>query len=143
MSTQRARAAPAVEKLRRSLAVAAGDVLAIVAVVSWGLYSHYGAAAFATPAESLSTVLPFVLGWPIPAVLAGVYDDQVIADAIASVRYTAVAWIAAANIGLLLRTSPVFGDSAIWPFGLVITGTVLVVLLGWRALAAWLVGTLD
>jgi len=127
---------PAVGDPRRALAVAAGDLLAIVAVVGWGLYSHYGAAAFATPVDSLMTVLPFALGWPIPAVLAGVYEDGVIDDPLATARYVTVAWIAGANISLILRTSPLFEGSAVWPFPLVVTGSVFVVLLGWRVAVA-------
>ncbi|MFC6729955.1 DUF3054 domain-containing protein [Natronoarchaeum mannanilyticum] len=129
---------PAIGDPRRALAFAAGDLLAIGAVVGWGLYSHHGAAAFATPIDSFMTVLPFLLGWPIPAVLAGVYEDGVIGDPIAAARYVTVAGIAAANLGLILRTSPLFEGSAAWPFGLVVTGSTLVVLLGWRVVAATL-----
>jgi hypothetical protein len=144
MTTLRARLDRATESLspsvgdpRRTVAVAAGDLLAITAVVGWGLFSHYGAAAFATPADSVATILPFLVGWPIPALLAGVYDDAVVADAVAAVRYVAVAWVAAANIGLILRTSPLFGETATWPFPLVLTAGVLVVLVGWRAVLAY------
>jgi len=145
MARQSAQARPASNRLRpaigdprRALAVAAGDLVAIGAVVGWGLYSHYGAAAFATPIDSFMTVLPFLLGWPIPAVLAGVYEDGVIGDQLAAARYVTVAWIAGANLGLILRASPLFEGSAIWPFPLVMTGSVLVVLLGWRVVAATL-----
>jgi len=143
MPRQSAQARPARDQLRsavgdprRTLAVAAGDLLVVLAVVGWGLYSHHGVTAFATPIESLATLLPFVLGWPIPAVLAGVYDDRVVGDPIAAARYVTVAWIAAANIALIFRTSPLFDGSAVWPFALVVTGSVLVALLGWRVVAA-------
>jgi len=135
----RSRLRPAIGDPRRALGVAAGDLLAIGAVVGWGLYSHHGAAAFATPVDSFMTVLPFLLGWPIPAVLAGVYEDGVIADPLAAARYVTVAWIAGANLSLILRTSPLFEGSAAWPFGLVVTGSVLVVLLGWRVVATTLI----
>ncbi len=134
----RNRLRPAIGDPRRALGVAAGDLLAIGAVVGWGLYSHHGAAAFATPVDSFMTVLPFLLGWPIPAALAGVYEDDVIDDPLAAARYATVAWIAGANVGLILRASSLFEGSAIWPFPLVITGSVLVVLLGWRVVAATL-----
>jgi len=145
MARQSAQARPASNRLRpaigdprRALAIAAGDLLAIGAIVGWGLYSHHGAAAFATPVDSFLTVVPFLLGWPIPAVLAGVYEDGVIDDPLVGARYATVAWIAAANLSLILRTSPLFEGSAAWPFGLVVTGSVLVVLLGWRVVAATL-----
>ena len=146
MSTLRRRLDPAIGALRpstgdprRAAAVAAGDLLAIVAVVGWGA-SHHGAGPLAAPLETVVTILPFLLGWPIPAVLAGVYDDRVVADPVAAVRYVAVASIAAVNLGLLLRTSPLFGETAFWPFPLVVTATVLVALVCWRAIAATRLG---
>lgn len=105
------------------------DVVLIAGLVSLGRIEH-GGNPLTEPIASLETIAPFVIGWVGAAVLAGVYArDPPVGDGL---RLTAVTWIAAANVGLMLRASSLFDGGATWPFPLVITGSGLVVLLGWR-----------
>ncbi|ELZ07089.1 DUF3054 domain-containing protein [Natrinema thermotolerans] len=106
------------------------DVLCIVGIVLLGRISHSGN-PIAEPIASLETVTPFVVGWLAVAALAGVYATER-AGASREFRLPAVAWIAAANVGLMLRGSPLFDGGTTWPFPVVITATGLAVLLGWR-----------
>lgn len=115
----------------RVLTLAAVDVLAIVALILVGQRSH-GIGLLSDPVASVETMIPFVAGWIVASLLAGVYSRDVATSVPRAVRLTAVAWIAAANVGLLLRASDLFTGGAEWPFGLVMTGTGLIVLLGWR-----------
>lgn len=110
--------------------IAAGviDVALIVGLVLLGRVSHEGN-PIAEPLASLETVTPFVIGWLAVALLAGVYTRDRRGQGF---RLTTVAWIAAANVGLMIRGSPLFEGGATWPFPVVITVTGLVVLLGWR-----------
>lgn len=114
----------------RTTAVALVDLAVIGGFVTIGVVNH-GTNPLVEPLAALETVLPFVLGWAIIAPLSGVYGAARSEPGPAS-RRTAVGWIAAANVGLLLRTSPLFDGGATWPFGLVITATGLVCLVAWR-----------
>ncbi|ELY63973.1 DUF3054 domain-containing protein [Natrinema versiforme] len=115
---------------RERVGTAAVDTLLVAGFVLFGRIEH-GGNPLAEPLASLETIAPFVIGWLAVALLAGIYtrDRPVGRDGL---RLTAVAWIAAANVGLMLRASPLFEGSATWPFPLVITGFGLLVLLGWR-----------
>lgn len=106
------------------------DLAIVVALVLLGNVEH-GGSPITEPLASLETVIPFVIGWVGVALLAGVYTRNRFVG-IDDFRLTAVTWIAAANVGLMLRGSPLFSGGTTWPFPVVITGTVLVALLGWR-----------
>ncbi|RZH69391.1 DUF3054 domain-containing protein [Natrinema altunense] len=115
---------------RERIAAGVIDVGLVAAMVLYG-YVHHGGDPIATPLESLETVAPFVIGWIAVAALAGVYTrDRLLGRD--GLRVTATAWIAAANVGLMLRGAPPLHGSTIWPFPVVITVSVLAVLLGWR-----------
>lgn len=107
------------------------DVALIVGLIVAGQRSH-GISPVSDPIASASTVVPFLIGWLVAALLAGVYARGVAASPARAARVTTVAWLAAANLGLILRSSPLFEGSAVWPFNLVMSGTGFVVLVGWR-----------
>ncbi len=113
---------------RKRVVVGVVDLVVIVGLVLLGNIEH-GGNPIAEPLASLTTAVPFVIGWLAVAALAGVYTRP---GGIDDTRLTAVAWIAAANVGLMIRGSPLFDGGTTWPFPIVITGTVLVALLGWR-----------
>lgn len=119
----------------RVLTLAAIDVLAIAALILVGQRSH-GSTLLSDPIASVETMVPFVAGWVVASLLAGVYARDVATSVPRTARLTAVTWIAAANLGLLLRASELFAGGIAWPFGLVMTGTGLIVLVGWRVLYA-------
>lgn len=118
---------------RERIATGVLDVVLVAGLVLVGRVSH-GDSPIAEPIASLETIAPFVLSWFAIAALAGVYtrDRPAVGQGL---RLVTVSWIAAANVGLMLRASSLFEGSATWPFPLVITGTGLVALLGWRVLA--------
>lgn len=123
---------------RETLAVGAGDVCLIAGLIVSGQLSH-DVNPILEPITSLETMAPFVIGWLAMSAIAGLYTHPVSASATRVARLTAVTWIAAANVGLLLRMS-VFGETAAWPFPLVITGFGLLLLVGWRVGYAAFVG---
>ncbi|AEH37131.1 hypothetical protein Halxa_2513 [Halopiger xanaduensis SH-6] len=117
---------------RTTLLLAVGDVVFLAGLVLVGQLSH-GVTPIEQPVAALETVAPFVLGWLLVAAIAGLYTN---AGAVATsvprtARTTAVTWIAAANVGFILRNG-LFGESTLWPFPLVMTGFGLLVLVGWR-----------
>ena len=113
---------------RKRVIVGGGDLVIIIGIVLLGNVEH-GGNPIAEPLTSLMTTVPFVIGWLAVAALAGVYTRS---PGIDDTRLTAVTWIAAANVGLMIRGSPLFDGGTTWPFPIVITGTVLVAVLGWR-----------
>ncbi|WP_460525176.1 DUF3054 domain-containing protein [Halopiger thermotolerans] len=126
---------------RTTLLLAVGDVVVLAGLVLVGQLSH-GVTPIERPVAALETVAPFVLGWVIVAAIAGLYTSA--SDVATSVprtaRTTAVIWIAAANVGFILRNG-LFGESTRWPFPLVMTGFGLLVLVGWRVAYAVFAGS--
>ncbi|RQG86202.1 DUF3054 domain-containing protein [Natrarchaeobius halalkaliphilus] len=116
---------------RETVLVAAVDVALLAALIVVGQRSH-GIDPITQPAASLETVAPFVIGWLAVSVLAGLYARGSSMGIVQTTRTVAVVWLAAANVGVLLRASSLFDGSAEWPFPLVITGFGLIVLVGWR-----------
>lgn len=115
---------------RETIALGVVDVGLVAALIAVGQVSH-GTNPLAEPLGALEAIVPFAVGWLVVAGLAGLYRAGV-ADSVAStVRLTTVTWLAAANVGLILRVEAV-GDTAVSPFPLVITGFGLLVLVGWR-----------
>ncbi|WP_436343727.1 DUF3054 domain-containing protein [Natronorubrum sp. FCH18a] len=115
---------------RETLLLAAGDIGLLAGLVIVGQLSH-DVNPIDQPITSLEAIAPFVIAWLAVAALAGLYTRSVESSVLQVTRLTTVTWIAAANVGLLLRQS-VFGDTAAWPFPLVITGFGLLLLVGWR-----------
>ena len=112
----------------RTLLVA-GDLTVVVTVVVAGALGH-GTNPVGDPIRTLDTLAPFLIGWGGLALLLGVYTRDSVGP-----RTVAAAWLGAANVGLILRGSPFFHGGTTWPFPLVVTGTVLLALLVWRAVA--------
>jgi hypothetical protein len=110
--------------------LAALDTLVVIAVLIAGELQH-GFDPIGDPGRVVGTLIPFLIGWFVFAGVAGLYaraDRPFVAD----LRLLVVTWFAGANVGLVLRTSPWFHGGVSWPFGVVVTGTVLVALLVWR-----------
>ncbi|THE66548.1 DUF3054 domain-containing protein [Salinadaptatus halalkaliphilus] len=120
---------------RTSLSLAVVDITLVICLLLVGQRSH-GIDPIADPLATIETVFPFLAGWIVAAVLAGLYTRNMSPSRV--LRLTTITWLAAANIGLILRSSPAFDGGASWPFALVITATGLVVLVGWRlCYTAW------
>lgn len=125
------RSSPSIPRDRRTALVAAVDVALIVALVAVGLVSH-DVNPLTAPLDAAETAAPFVIGWLAVVAFAGVYDRRATTTRRGAAATTGVAWVAAANLGLILRSSPAFEGGAAWPFNLVMTGLGLVVLVAWR-----------
>lgn len=115
--------------------LATGDLFVILAVVAWGIVDHHGISGLLELRETAETIAPFVLGFVVVALLAGTYRTRSQATLATSLRSVTVAWLGGANLGFLLRGSPFLPGGNAWPFPVVLTVTVLVGLLAWRAIA--------
>lgn len=115
--------------------LAVGDVLAIAAFVAAGRLQHLGRPV-GDPMGFLDTLVPFLVGWALAALVGGLYTRDAVLTPRRAVSWALPAWIVAALVGVGLRATQVFSGGAALPF-LVVTlvagGTFVV---GWRALAA-------
>jgi hypothetical protein len=125
---------------RETIALGVGDVALLAGVILVGQRSH-GVTPLAEPFAALETLVPFLVGWLVMAALAGAYASDATASMARAARVTTVAWVAAANVGLILRATELFDGGASGLFPLVITGIGLLVLVGWRVSYAAYAGT--
>ena len=124
---------------RETVLVGVVDVALLAGLVLLGQLSH-GQNPLADPLGALEAIAPFVLAWIVVAPFAGVYARETLTSLATTVRVTAVGWLAAANVGFLLRASPWFEGGIAWAFPLVMTGLGLLLLVGWRLAYVVLVG---
>ncbi|WP_335343068.1 DUF3054 domain-containing protein [Halomontanus rarus] len=111
------------------------DAGLLVTLVLVGVQRH-GTNPFTEPIAALTTTVPFVVSWVPIAVIAGAYATETLTEPTRAARVTTVGWLAAANVGLILRSSGLFDGGSLWPFNLVMTGTGLLVLVPWRVAVA-------
>lgn len=116
---------------RESALVGLVDVGLLAGLILLGQLSH-GVNPAADPIGALETVLPFAVGWIVIAPLAGMYAREALTSPRLAARVTTVGWLAAANVGFVLRSSPAFDGGIAWAFPLVMSGLGLVVFVGWR-----------
>jgi hypothetical protein len=120
-----------------TLAIALGDVALILLFVAVGELQH-GYDLLAHPGRVVGTALPFLIGWGVASVPAGVYAPQVYRSLRSAIARTGVAWVGAVLVGQALRATALFhGDFAV-TFMLVSLGVGLVLLVPWRAAVGYL-----
>jgi len=118
-----------------AVALALGDHSAIALVLAWGMVDHNGIEGLLDLRQLVGTLAPFLAGFLLTALLAGIYGRNRWSALPSSLRTVAAAWFGGAGIGLVARTSPIVEGGATWPFGLVAIGSVLLGLVAWRVAA--------
>jgi hypothetical protein len=125
--------------VRRGALLVAGDVLAFHAVTAIGLLSHGELNSLEQLPHLVEVAMPFAAGWLLAAPFLGAFRSDVAAPPRRMVVRTALAWLIACPIGLLLWS--LVRQRPIQPaFAIVTFLTNLIVLLGWRATFALLAG---
>ena len=118
---------------RGTVPIAIGDVLAIVALLAYGVAHHNGTGfVLDNPVHVAGAALPFLIGWLLAAPPLGAYSPGAAESAKGAVPLGIRSWIVAALIGVGLRATPSFpGDFAAIFFGVtLVLGAVLLGL--WR-----------
>jgi hypothetical protein len=137
--TDRSRRDPAAPDLRRTGALAAGDIVAFHVVTAIGLLNHGELTGIEALPNLVEIAVPFAIGWFVVAPFAGAFKAEVSGQPRRMLGRTALAWLIACPIGLLLWS--LVRQKSIQPaFAVVTLLTNMVVLLGWRGVFAWLVG---
>jgi hypothetical protein len=131
------RRAPARPDLRRAAFLAAGDALAFMLFAAIGRASHSEAAGLDALLQVAETAAPFAIGWFAVAPFAGAFEAAVTARPRGMLARTALAWLIAWPIGLVLRA--LMRHTGIpATFAVITLLTNLCILLGWRGIFAWL-----
>lgn len=124
---------------RRSLGLLAGDTLAITAFAAVGATHHRGW-DLPDPLHVGLVAIPFLLGWVLAAVLGGLYTRDATATPRRALSWTVPAWIVAALVGQAFRATRLFPGGTAPTFVLVTVAVGGLFVVGWRLLAAALVG---
>jgi hypothetical protein len=135
--TDRSEQAAAGLDVRRMAVLAAGDLVAFHLVTAIGLASHGELQSLGALAEVAEIALPFAAGWFAVAPLLGVFRAEIAERPRQALPRTALAWLIALPIGLLLWS--IVRQKQVQPaFAVVTFITNLIVLLGWRGAYALL-----
>jgi Protein of unknown function (DUF3054) len=127
---------------RRGALLIAGDVLAFLIFAAIGRASHNEAAGFTALAQVAETAAPFAIGWFVAAPLIGAFRAEVVVRPRRMLARTALAWLLAWPLGLLLRA--LIRQTGIpFSFAIVTLITNLLILLGWRGVFTWLASRRD
>lgn len=111
-----------------------GDVALIGLFVALGVVRHYSVGLL--PARLPGAVTPFLVGWLLASLLAGVYAPAVRRDRRRAVARTALAWVGAVAVGQSLRATSYFAGDAAPAFVVVSLVVGLALLVPWRAAVA-------
>jgi hypothetical protein len=123
--------------IRRGVLLAGGDALAFLVFSAIGRASHSEAAGLGALLEVAETAAPFAIGWFVVAPLAGAFKAELAERPRALLARTALAWLLAWPLGLLLRA--LIRQAGIpLSFAIVTLITNLLILLSWRGAFAWL-----
>ena len=136
-SLDRRERVPAMPGARRAALLAGGDLLAFLLFSAIGRASHSEAAGFEALAQIAETAAPFALGWFVVAPLLGAFGADTTDSPRRMLGRTALAWLVAWPIGLLLRA--LIRQTGIpLSFAIITLLTNMLILLGWRGAFAWL-----
>ncbi|WP_256547899.1 DUF3054 domain-containing protein [Halovivax gelatinilyticus] len=105
------------------------DLIAITGLVLVGQYSH-GMSPVSAPIDAARAVVPFLVAWLVVSSVGGLYENDSPQRSIKYLGWLAICWLAAANLGFLLRGSPFLPGGVPWEFTAVFTGLGLCFLLG-------------
>ena len=109
-----------------------GDLLCFMIFVAFGRSSHGEASGFAAIPQIIVTALPFIAGWFLVSPFVGAFRHKILAQPRSMVIRTAVAWLLAWPVALLLRG--IFVDHGVPPlsFAIVVLLFNMLLLLIWR-----------
>jgi cation transport ATPase len=109
-----------------------GDVLCFLIFVALGRSSHGEASGFAAVPQIITTALPFIAGWFLVSPFVGAFRHKIMANPKAMAIRTALSWLLAWPVAMLLRG--IFVDHGVPPlnFAIVVLLFNMLLLLVWR-----------
>ncbi len=135
--TDRSRRATSASDPGRVARLVAGDIVAFNLVTAIGLSNHGELTSLGAIPLVVTIAAPFAIGWFAVAPFLGLFKGEVAGQPRRMLARTALAWLIALPIGLLLWS--IVRQRPVQPaFAIVTFITNLIVLLGWRGVFAWL-----
>lgn len=109
-----------------------GDLLCFLIFVAFGRSSHEESSGFAAIPQIIRTALPFAAGWFLVSPFVGAFRHKILAQPRFMVLRTALAWLLAWPVAMLLRG--IFVDHGVPPlnFAIVVLLFNMLLLLIWR-----------
>jgi hypothetical protein len=109
-----------------------GDLLCFLIFVAFGRNSHGEASGFAAIPQIIITALPFIAGWFLVSPFVGAFRHKILARPKSMVIRTAVSWLLAWPVAMLLRG--IFVDHGVpkFSFAIVVLLFNMLLLLIWR-----------
>ncbi len=109
-----------------------GDVICFLIFAALGRSSHGEASGFAAVPQIITTALPFIAGWFMVSPFAGAFRRKIMAQPKAMAIRTALAWLLAWPVAMLLRG--IFVDHGLPPlsFAIIVLLFNMLLLLVWR-----------
>lgn len=109
-----------------------GDILCFLIFVALGRNSHGEASGFGAIPQIIVTALPFLAGWFLVSPFVGAFRHKIMAQPKAMVIRTALSWLLAWPVAMLLRG--IFVDHGVPPlsFALITLVFNMLLLLVWR-----------
>ena len=109
-----------------------GDILCFLIFVALGRNSHGEASGFGAIPQIIVTALPFLAGWFLISPFVGAFRHKIMARPKAMVIRTALSWLLAWPVAMLLRG--IFVDHGVPPlsFALIVLFVNMALLLIWR-----------
>jgi Protein of unknown function (DUF3054) len=117
---------------RAVILLVVGDLLCFLIFVALGLSSHKEASGFAVIPQIIIVALPFVAGWFLVSPFVGAFRHKILAQPRSMVIRTALAWLVAWPVAMLLRG--IFVDHGVPPlsFAIIVLLFNMLLLLIWR-----------
>jgi hypothetical protein len=100
---------------KRTAALVAGDIVALLIFAAIGRRSHGEASGLAAVGEVAQTALPFVIGWLAVSPWAGAFDPARTRGVGPMFRATVLGWIGGLLLGAIVRAGMI-GRFSPWTF---------------------------
>ncbi len=120
------------DDILRTVILVFGDVIVFLVFAAIGRRSHGEEAGLSAALQIATTAVPFLLGWFLVAPLIGAFRRNIMADPLKMARRTALAWLAAWPVAMLIRGLLVDHGVPPWTFWLVAFLSNIIFLQIWR-----------
>jgi DUF3054 family protein len=132
VTTKKSRASKEIPYNQAVIILVIGDILCFLIFAALGRNTHGETSGFAAIPQIIVTALPFAAGWFLVSPFVGAFRRKVMAQPRAMAIRTALAWLLAWPVAMLLRGF--FVDHSIPPlsFALVVLLFNMLLLLVWR-----------
>ncbi len=131
-ATKKVRARKEIPYKQAVIILVIGDLLCFLIFAALGRNTHGEASGFAAIPQIILTALPFIAGWFLVSPFVGAFRHKILSQPLAMAIRTALAWLIAWPVAMLLRG--IFVDHGVPPlsFAMVVLLFNMLLLLIWR-----------